>query len=26
VKEFFEALVEVEADHISLSNLGLGIA
>lgn len=26
VKEFFAALVEVEADHISLSNLGLGIA
>lgn len=26
VKEFFEALVEVEDDHISLSNLGLGIA
>lgn len=25
VKEFFAALVEVEADHISLSNLGLGI-
>lgn len=26
VKEFFEALVEIEEDHISLSNLGLGIA
>jgi rubrerythrin len=26
VKEFFEALVEIESDHISLSNLGLGIA
>lgn len=26
VKEFFEALVEVENDHISLSNLGLEIA
>lgn len=26
VKEFFEALVEIEGDHISLSNLGLGIA
>ncbi len=26
VKEFFSALVEVENDHISLSNLGLGIA
>jgi rubrerythrin len=26
VKEFFTALVEIEADHISLSNLGLGIA
>ena len=26
VKEVFTALVEVEADHISLSNLGLGIA
>jgi rubrerythrin len=26
VKEFFEALVEIEDDHISLSNLGLGIA
>ncbi|MBI4831562.1 MAG: ferritin [Candidatus Lindowbacteria bacterium] len=25
VKEFFEALVEVENDHISLSNLGLGL-
>jgi len=25
VKEFFMALVEIEADHISLSNLGLGI-
>jgi len=26
VKQFFSALVEVEEDHISLSNLGLGIA
>ncbi len=26
VKEFFTALVEIEADHISLSNLGLGVA
>ena len=26
VKEFFSALTEVEADHISLSNLGLGIS
>lgn len=26
VKEFFEALVEVENDHISLSNLKLGLA
>ncbi|MBI5114958.1 ferritin [Candidatus Poribacteria bacterium] len=25
VKEFFDALVEVESDHISLSNLGLGL-
>lgn len=25
VKEFFTALVEIEDDHISLSNLGLGI-
>ena len=26
IKEFFTALVEIENDHISLSNLGLGIA
>jgi rubrerythrin len=26
VEEFFSALVEVEEDHISLSNLGLGVA
>jgi rubrerythrin len=26
VEEFFGALVEVEEDHISLSNLGLGVA
>jgi rubrerythrin len=26
VKEFFTALVEIEEDHISISNLGLGVA